>query len=117
MVPVSYREVLPKRKRKRESLEDDEIIIREGSRPEIYTEEHDKLLGDCKTSWTLFVDGYGEDGKRIYDGVKGETCHQCRFVFAFIYTANAYYDTIRITPFAIFLCVSAVALQNPAVYI
>ncbi|KAF3435675.1 hypothetical protein FNV43_RR22766 [Rhamnella rubrinervis] len=76
LVPVSYIEIRPKRKR--ESLEDGEITIREGSQPEIYTEEHVILLGDCKTSWTLFVDGHGEDGKRIYDGVRGETCHQCR---------------------------------------
>ncbi|KAF8405118.1 hypothetical protein HHK36_010016 [Tetracentron sinense] len=54
------------------------ISIRECLEPEIYTEEHDKLLGHCETSWTLFVDGYGEDGKRIYDLIKGKTCHQCR---------------------------------------
>ncbi|KAM1794420.1 hypothetical protein ACFX11_034899 [Malus domestica] len=55
-----------------------EIFIKEGSRPEIYTEEHEKLLGDCVESWELGVDGYGEDGRRIYDPVKGEFCHQCR---------------------------------------
>ncbi|XP_047983134.1 cell division cycle-associated protein 7-like [Salvia hispanica] len=50
----------------------------EGSRPEVYTEEHDKLLGSTEMSWTLFVDGYGKDGKRIYDPINGKTCHQCR---------------------------------------
>lgn len=45
-------------KRMRESVEDDGISIREGSKPEIYTEEDEKLLGDCKTGWTLYVDGY-----------------------------------------------------------
>lgn len=54
------------------------ISIPEGSKPEIYTEEHDKLLGECKTTWTLCVDGYEKNGKRIYDPEKGETCHQCR---------------------------------------
>ncbi|XP_076935869.1 uncharacterized protein LOC143602740 [Bidens hawaiensis] len=48
------------------------------AKPEIYTEEHEKLLGEAKTEWTLFVDGYGKDGKRIYDHVQGKTCHQCR---------------------------------------
>lgn len=27
---------------------------------------------------TLFVDGYDQNGKRMYDPVKGKTCHQCR---------------------------------------
>ncbi|GFY93937.1 zinc-finger domain of monoamine-oxidase A repressor R1 [Actinidia rufa] len=50
----------------------------EGSKPEVYTEEHEKLLGNTQMSWTLFVDGYGQDGRRIYDPVRGKTCHQCR---------------------------------------
>ncbi|KAF5745658.1 hypothetical protein HS088_TW07G01250 [Tripterygium wilfordii] len=74
--PVNYAEK-PTQK-KRESSGNAEIVLKEGSKPEIYTEEHEKLLGHSKTSWNLFVDGYGEDGKRIYDPVKGETCHQCR---------------------------------------
>ncbi|WVZ51086.1 hypothetical protein U9M48_002265 [Paspalum notatum var. saurae] len=45
---------------------------------EIYTEEHEKLLGTCDTPWTLFMDSFGKDGKRIYDQVSGQTCHQCR---------------------------------------
>lgn len=76
LTPVSYSEDHPKRKRG--SSRNIEIRILEGSQPEIYTEEHDKLLGDCKSSWTLSVDGYGKDGERIYDPVNGETCHQCR---------------------------------------
>ncbi|GLT55223.1 hypothetical protein SLA2020_283640 [Shorea laevis] len=76
LTPVSYSEI--RDKKKRNSLENYGIHIREGSQPEIYSEEHDKLLGDCKENWTLFVDGCGADGKRIYDPVKGKTCHQCR---------------------------------------
>ncbi|KAK4416251.1 Cell division cycle-associated 7-like protein [Sesamum alatum] len=74
--PVSYCEVrVPK---KDISLNDDDLLREEGSKPEIYTEEHEKLLGSTEMSWTPFVDGYGKDGKRIYDPVKGKTCHQCR---------------------------------------
>lgn len=76
MAPVSYVEIRPKGKR--ESSWNGEINIKEGPRPEIYTDEHEKLLGDYKETWDLSVDGYGEDRKRIYDPVKGETCHQCR---------------------------------------
>ncbi|KAL5562528.1 hypothetical protein UlMin_032275 [Ulmus minor] len=78
MAPVSYAEDRERKKGKRESSEDVEICLEEGSKPEIYTEEHEKLLGDCEMSWTLNADGYGEDGKRIYDKDNGETCHQCR---------------------------------------
>ncbi|KAD7117819.1 hypothetical protein E3N88_05087 [Mikania micrantha] len=56
----------------------DDMLVERTSKPEAYTEEHEKLLGDAKTEWTLFVDGYGKDGKRIYDQVRGKTCHQCR---------------------------------------
>ncbi|KAM5549098.1 hypothetical protein ABKV19_000492 [Rosa sericea] len=76
LAPVSYVEIRPKGKR--ESSWNGEINIKEGIRPEIYSDEHEKLLGACKETWELSVDGYGEDGKRIYDPVKGETCHQCR---------------------------------------
>ncbi|KAK1402605.1 Cell division cycle-associated 7-like protein [Heracleum sosnowskyi] len=55
-----------------------EIHIIQGSEPEIYTAEHEKLLGDCKTKWALYVDGYDKNGKRIYDPVEGKGCHQCR---------------------------------------
>ncbi|CAN4082841.1 unnamed protein product [Withania somnifera] len=61
------------------SLDGEHHLLREeGSKPEIYTEEHEKLLGTTDLSWTFFVDGYGNDGKRIYDPVRGKTCHQCR---------------------------------------
>ncbi|KAK2978385.1 hypothetical protein RJ640_016487 [Escallonia rubra] len=64
--------------RKEKVLKNFEINITEGSKPEIYTEEDEKLLGDCKTSWTTYVDGYDEDGQRIYDPYDGKSCHQCR---------------------------------------
>ncbi|KAF6160595.1 hypothetical protein GIB67_019535 [Kingdonia uniflora] len=77
VTPISYSEV--RGPRSKDMLEDTiEGLVEEGSKPEIYTEEHEKLLGTCEESWTLFVDGYGTDGKRIYDSVKGKTCHQCR---------------------------------------
>ncbi|XP_050364416.1 uncharacterized protein LOC126783072 [Argentina anserina] len=76
LAPVSYVELRPKGKK--EKSWNCEINIREGTRPEIYSDEDMKLLGDCKETWELSVDGYGEDRKRIYDPVKGETCHQCR---------------------------------------
>ncbi|XP_004505168.1 uncharacterized protein [Cicer arietinum] len=57
-----------------------EIYIEEGTNPEVYTEKHEKLLGDCETVWELYVDGYDEDGDRIYDPTKGVKCHQCRHV-------------------------------------
>ncbi|PIA28768.1 hypothetical protein AQUCO_06700051v1 [Aquilegia coerulea] len=67
-------------KNNKENGEDDSrsSLIKKGSRPEIYTEEHVKLLGSCKSSWTLFVDGYGKNGKRLNDSTNGKTCHQCR---------------------------------------
>lgn len=75
MSPVTYSEVHPK---KEESLENGKFVTLADLKPEIYTEEHEKLLGNTEKSWTLFVDGYGKDGKRIYDPIKGKTCHQCR---------------------------------------
>ncbi|KAF9595641.1 hypothetical protein IFM89_001542 [Coptis chinensis] len=59
--PVSYTEVREKRTNK----EDDLLgpLVGEGLRPEIYTEEHEKLLGTCGSTWDLFVDGYTKDGK------------------------------------------------------
>ncbi|KAL8473643.1 hypothetical protein ACS0TY_030477 [Phlomoides rotata] len=74
--PVSYCEVNVAKKDK--SLNDYDILREEGSKPEVYTEEHEKLLGSTEMIWTPFVDGYGKDGKRIYDSIKGKTCHQCR---------------------------------------
>jgi hypothetical protein len=60
------------------------IYIPEGTNPEVYTKEHEKLLGDCETAWELYVDGYDEDGDRIYDPTKGDKCHQCRY-YGFIF--------------------------------
>ncbi|MED6109078.1 hypothetical protein PIB30_030292 [Stylosanthes scabra] len=82
LAPVSY--VEPKVRGKKDSSikdeddEGDEIFIPEGENPESYTEEQVKLLGDSDTVWELGVDGFDEDGYRMYDSVKGETCHQCR---------------------------------------
>lgn len=77
VTPVSYTE--PRLKKGMEDGEEHgKELIREGERPEIYTEEHEKMLGTCNAPWTLYVDGIGTDGKRIYDPVKGKTCHQCR---------------------------------------
>ncbi|KAH0710752.1 hypothetical protein KY284_012179 [Solanum tuberosum] len=75
--PVSYKEKrIPKTDKV--STEDVEINIGEGENPEFYTEEHEKLLGDCQNAWTLYVDGYDEDGQRVYDPDNGKSCHQCR---------------------------------------
>lgn len=76
LTPVSYAEIGPKSRRA--TSKSNEIHIKEGSQPEIYTEEDAKLLGDCESKWILGVDGYGQDGKRVYDAVNGESCHQCR---------------------------------------
>ncbi|GLT75254.1 hypothetical protein SLA2020_469900 [Shorea laevis] len=69
--PVTYAEVGLAKK-------DEGVKLEVGARPEVYTEEHEKRLGNTERSWTLFVDGYGKDGNRIYDPAKGKTCHQCR---------------------------------------
>jgi hypothetical protein len=50
-----------------------------GCQPEIYTKEHEKLLGSMTKEWQLFVDGYS-NGTRIYDPIRGKTCHQCRYL-------------------------------------
>ena len=73
MTPVTYTE--PKEEKSRRSKD---IVIEEGAKPEVYTEEHEKLLGNTEMPWTFFVDGYRADGTRIYDPVNGKTCHQCR---------------------------------------
>ncbi|KAL7104667.1 hypothetical protein ACP275_08G260300 [Erythranthe tilingii] len=74
--PVSYSEKkIPK---KESSAKKVEIHIPEGENPEIYTDEHEKLLGDSNSVWDLCVDGYDEDGQRIYDPIEGKSCHQCR---------------------------------------
>ncbi|XP_078151517.1 uncharacterized protein LOC144546827 isoform X1 [Carex rostrata] len=77
VAPVNYTEVHGK-KSNDDLTESDVALIEEGRKEELYTEEHEKLIGSCEAPWTLFVDGYGKDNKRIYDPVKGKTCHQCR---------------------------------------
>nr|CAB3490072.1 unnamed protein product [Digitaria exilis] len=74
--PVSYCEIQPKKEKDHDGGRTEFLEV--GAKEEIYTEEHEKLLGTCNTPWTLFVDGYDKDGKRIYDQVRGQTCHQCR---------------------------------------
>ncbi|XP_023769648.1 uncharacterized protein LOC111918216 [Lactuca sativa] len=59
-------------------IKDVKIEIKEGSQPEVYTEEHEKALGDHKETWTLCVDGYDDEGNRMYDAYAGKSCHQCR---------------------------------------
>lgn len=76
VVPVSYAEISPGQEVN--SKKNHSISIEVGAKEEVYTDEHEKLLGTYETNWTLFVDGFGTDGKRIYDSVKGKTCHQCR---------------------------------------
>lgn len=83
MEPVKYS--YDSRRQKRDSSSKKEkkekevnIFIAEGTNPEVYTEEHEKLLADYESTWELNVDGYDEDGDRIIDPTKGEKCHQCR---------------------------------------
>lgn len=76
MEPVTYAEMCEEKEKGRKGGRS--FSIEEGCKEEVYTEEHEKLLGTCGTPWTLFVDGCGPDGKRIYDQVRGQTCHQCR---------------------------------------
>lgn len=78
MTRVNYAEKAHSPNKARRAATNTEIHIKQGPEPEIYTAEHEKLLGDCKTKWALYVDGYDKDGKRIYDPVKGKGCHQCR---------------------------------------
>ncbi|KAI3708039.1 hypothetical protein L2E82_37044 [Cichorium intybus] len=59
-------------------IKDVKIEIKEGPQPEVYTEEHEKALGDHKEAWTLCVDGYDDEGNRMYDTFAGKSCHQCR---------------------------------------
>ncbi|KAI9123425.1 hypothetical protein K1719_004725 [Acacia pycnantha] len=72
--PINYYEP----RVKSDSSKNLEICIPKGTNPEVYTEEQEKLLGDCKMDWELYVDGYDDDGNRLYDPIKGQTCHQCR---------------------------------------
>ncbi|KAL9245038.1 hypothetical protein vseg_018737 [Gypsophila vaccaria] len=54
------------------------IAIPDAWKPELYTQEDERLLGNCEAEWALNVDGFGEDGERLYDPVSGTSCHQCR---------------------------------------
>ncbi|KAL9300426.1 putative Zinc-finger domain of monoamine-oxidase A repressor R1 [Arabidopsis thaliana] len=74
--PVIYTDGINEKGKKASKRES--VVIGEGIRAEIYTEEHEKLLGNTERSWTCFVDGYDKNGKRIYDPFNGKTCHQCR---------------------------------------
>ncbi|XP_027076455.1 uncharacterized protein [Coffea arabica] len=76
MTPVNYFENRTPKKDK--GMKNVEIHIEKGSNPEVYTKEHEKLLGDSKSAWTLCVDGYDQEGQRIYDPFWGKSCHQCR---------------------------------------
>ncbi|KAI4325848.1 hypothetical protein MLD38_031212 [Melastoma candidum] len=84
--PVAYSDILlsgrvnkgTKHKMVTIAAPDIKMVPERGPRPEVYTEEHAKLLGSTERSWEFFVDGYGEDGRRIYDSFEGKTCHQCR---------------------------------------
>ncbi|KAH1087830.1 hypothetical protein GYH30_019080 [Glycine max] len=78
LVLINYAE-RPLRESASKEKDEVDIVIPEGTNPEVYTEEQDKLLGDCESTWELYVDGYDEDGNRIYDPIKGEACHQCRY--------------------------------------
>ena len=49
------------------------------SADEVYSQAHVDSLGTHHTPWELFVDGYDHaSGQRLYDSVRGVTCHQCR---------------------------------------
>ncbi|GAU30371.1 hypothetical protein TSUD_57820 [Trifolium subterraneum] len=50
-----------------------EIYIPEGTNPEVYAEQHEKLLGDCETAWEL----YGENVREADLNPKW-TCPCCR---------------------------------------
>jgi len=73
--PVNYTEARGKKSHEK----CDVVVIEElDEREELYTEEHEKLLGSCEVPWTRFGDGYDKNNNRIYDPLKGKTCHQCR---------------------------------------
>ncbi|KAJ8450835.1 hypothetical protein Cgig2_032460 [Carnegiea gigantea] len=84
LLPRSYEPRRSSRLKNSTSFEDERslknmgITIPDSWKAEVYTEEDEKLLGDCETPWTLNVDGLGEDGEPLYDPVNGTSCHQCR---------------------------------------
>lgn len=48
------------------------------SRTEVYYQRHKDALGSTQREWVLFRDGYDAEGNRVYDPLRGQTCHQCR---------------------------------------
>ncbi|GFY80455.1 zinc-finger domain of monoamine-oxidase A repressor R1 [Actinidia rufa] len=68
--PVSYFEV--KFTKKDTALEGDCDLVGEGSKLEVYAEEHEKLLGNAQMSWTSFVD------VMVMDRMEGESMIQSR---------------------------------------
>ncbi|XP_057787307.1 uncharacterized protein LOC131004626 [Salvia miltiorrhiza] len=90
----SYSEKRSPKKAHSSSSQKVEIHIPAGENPEIYTEEHEKLLGDSVADWTLQVDGFDEDGVRIYDPYLGKSCHQCRQKTLGLRTACSKCDTV-----------------------
>lgn len=68
----------PKKKHRKLQRRKKEVYEVEEQGPEVYSEEHEKLLGNTDKEWTLCVDGYGPNGSRIYDPINGKSCHQCR---------------------------------------
>lgn len=75
VAPVSYAENGCKNLN---SMKSNSVSIEAGAKKEVYTVEHEKLLGTYETSWTLLVGEFGKDGRCIYDPINGKTCHQCR---------------------------------------
>jgi hypothetical protein len=79
---ISYSELRPKGEGKT-AKKGEGIAARHAGRggqvAEIYTSEHEKLLGSATEEWQLFADGYAANGNRVYDPVLGKTCHLCRY--------------------------------------
>lgn len=50
-------------------------LLEGGERFEVYIDEYEKFFGNIEWVWEFFVDGYGLDGKWIYDFVKGKICY------------------------------------------
>ncbi|CAN1157366.1 Cell division cycle-associated 7-like protein [Linum perenne] len=66
-------------KRRVISNEEGLVKFREGRKREIFSvKPGENVLGSTERSWTLCEDGYGEDGRRVYDQINGKSCHQCR---------------------------------------
>uniref|UniRef100_A0A803M0T8 Uncharacterized protein n=1 Tax=Chenopodium quinoa TaxID=63459 RepID=A0A803M0T8_CHEQI len=57
------------------SLKEMGISIPEEWTTEVYTEEDEKLLGDCETIWTLDADSLGEDGDLVIESGFNSVAH------------------------------------------